>query len=390
MREDLIASAVRFLQDPKVQDATLAKKIAFLESKGLTSDEINAAVARTSGSSATTTTAVVAGGAPPVPPPSYHPQGQAVLPRAGWTWREYLIAVLAAGGAGFSAYTLAQKYLPSTSQLQHSEEAFQKLVDETKASIGAANTETAKLTEQSRAQLEELAQQLSALSKAIDEIKANESRRELEIKRISEDVESLKEKVPKVDPQLIILQGDVKMLTITKQLIEQSKSSQISLLNDLQTDVRSLKTFLGSSASSSNSGSIRGSSTATAPALHASSSNEQLSDSTSPQSDTPSQGDKHATVEPPIQLGAPKLPAWQRKSAPAAQVEVTDTDAAPSVADEPTAQVDEEANADKATESLSPVTSPPKPSNNAAGGKKKKKKGSQRNQDQSDQSASEA
>ncbi|KAJ2583641.1 peroxisomal membrane protein pex14, partial [Coemansia sp. RSA 1804] len=40
LREDVIESAVRFLTDPKVQSSTLAKKISFLETKGLTTGEI--------------------------------------------------------------------------------------------------------------------------------------------------------------------------------------------------------------------------------------------------------------------------------------------------------------------------------------------------------------
>lgn len=44
MRQDMIATARRFLQDPSVSSASMAKRIAFLEHKGLTSAEINAAM----------------------------------------------------------------------------------------------------------------------------------------------------------------------------------------------------------------------------------------------------------------------------------------------------------------------------------------------------------
>ncbi|KAJ2189184.1 peroxisomal membrane protein pex14, partial [Coemansia sp. RSA 353] len=46
LREDVIESAVRFLMDPKVNSSTLAKKVSFLESKGLTNAEIEDALAR--------------------------------------------------------------------------------------------------------------------------------------------------------------------------------------------------------------------------------------------------------------------------------------------------------------------------------------------------------
>ncbi|XP_076451238.1 peroxisomal membrane protein PEX14-like [Babylonia areolata] len=45
-RENLVATAVKFLQNPKVRQSPLSQKKTFLESKGLTSDEIQLAVQR--------------------------------------------------------------------------------------------------------------------------------------------------------------------------------------------------------------------------------------------------------------------------------------------------------------------------------------------------------
>ena len=53
VREDLVASAVSFLQDPTVAAAALDKRIAFLQSKNLSQEEINTALARTSDASQT-------------------------------------------------------------------------------------------------------------------------------------------------------------------------------------------------------------------------------------------------------------------------------------------------------------------------------------------------
>ena len=47
MREDLIQTAVRFLQDEKVASSPLAKRVSFLESKGLSQAEIEEAMTRT-------------------------------------------------------------------------------------------------------------------------------------------------------------------------------------------------------------------------------------------------------------------------------------------------------------------------------------------------------
>lgn len=49
LRSELIATAVTFLKDPQVQAAPLSKRLAFLESKGLTQQEIDLALSRSSG-----------------------------------------------------------------------------------------------------------------------------------------------------------------------------------------------------------------------------------------------------------------------------------------------------------------------------------------------------
>lgn len=53
VRDELVASAVSFLQDPTVAAAALDKRIAFLQSKNLSQEEINTALARASDTSPT-------------------------------------------------------------------------------------------------------------------------------------------------------------------------------------------------------------------------------------------------------------------------------------------------------------------------------------------------
>lgn len=114
MREDLIQSAVSFLTDPKVQSAALTKKVSFLESKGMTSEEIEEAMSRANGKAPTTTTAA----APVVPQQT----GGAVVPyntavatqpppvpaRPSYDWRDVFIAAVLAGGATYGLWTLAK------------------------------------------------------------------------------------------------------------------------------------------------------------------------------------------------------------------------------------------------------------------------------------------
>lgn len=117
MREDLIQSAVSFLTDPKVQSAALTKKVSFLESKGMTSEEIEEAMSRANGKapSATTTTAAAAPVATQQPGGAVVPYNTAVATqpppvpaRPSYDWRDVFIAAVLAGGATYGLWTLAK------------------------------------------------------------------------------------------------------------------------------------------------------------------------------------------------------------------------------------------------------------------------------------------
>lgn len=109
MREDLISSAINFLNDPKVQSAALTKKVSFLESKGMTAEEIEEAMARASGKapSSNATAAGTSSYSQPngmvlqtAPPP--------VPTRPRYDWRDLFIAAVLAGGVGYGVWTLAK------------------------------------------------------------------------------------------------------------------------------------------------------------------------------------------------------------------------------------------------------------------------------------------
>lgn len=115
MREELITSAISFLSDPKVQSAPLAKKVSFLESKGMTSEEIEEAMARANGKSSgavTTTTTTMPQpqqGAMMVQQPGMVMQHPPPLPpRPAYDWRDIFIAAVLAGGVGYGVWTLAK------------------------------------------------------------------------------------------------------------------------------------------------------------------------------------------------------------------------------------------------------------------------------------------
>ena len=81
VREDLVSSAVSFLQDPSVAASALDKRIAFLQSKNLTQEEIDAALGRAGDGSQ------ASNAPPPTPPqPQYGYQGQQMRQSAGYNY----------------------------------------------------------------------------------------------------------------------------------------------------------------------------------------------------------------------------------------------------------------------------------------------------------------
>jgi peroxin-14 len=146
MRSESVALAVRFLSDPKVQTAPLNKRIAFLESKGLTSEEIEEALKKTSSSSAsssssssssspssssslpsssaaTTPNSDTNNNPSPPPLPPYPANGLSPIQQQQllayqnqhinssnyvWNWKDYTIASMGAVGVGYTIVSLAQ------------------------------------------------------------------------------------------------------------------------------------------------------------------------------------------------------------------------------------------------------------------------------------------
>jgi peroxin-14 len=102
IREDLVSSAQTFLSDPKVQASPLTKRLSFLESKGLTQEEITEVLNRLNNSSPPST-------APLAPQYSSYgnPYGQTPeLPERDW--RDWFIMAVVSSGISYGLYTLAK------------------------------------------------------------------------------------------------------------------------------------------------------------------------------------------------------------------------------------------------------------------------------------------
>ncbi|KAJ3191721.1 peroxisomal membrane protein pex14 [Irineochytrium annulatum] len=258
IREETVALAVKFLKDPKVQQSTLAKRIAFLESKGLSPEEVEEAVNR----SKSGTDAAVAGSTPqpsslqpvavnqppPIPPgapgangaygqmlpPQYpyppYPQQMMAPQPPPLGWKDYTLGAIGVAAVGYGVFELGKKYLspflvwPTEAKLAADQKSMEKQLDLTNSAISEAKDEAVSIGKKLDAHGEKVGTALDALKTSLQAIRESDERRDTEIKSIREDVEAMKLLVPKI--------------------LEKAESSQNSVMADLQNEIKSLKNLL--------------------------------------------------------------------------------------------------------------------------------------------------
>lgn len=225
VREPLITSAVSFLQDPNVASSSLAKRLAFLESKGLTEFERDEAIRRASSSSH------------PSPfnrsrvNPGYefdHRFHQQV----GRDWRDWFIMSVIGGGIGYIAISLFKKFIlpalepPTQTELDEANSRLEAKFDEISKTLNSIESDTNLIKEEFKEQDQKLNKSIETVEMTVKDCIQNEKKRDEEIQLIEEEVKQLKK-------------------TITLML-ENNKESQTSMISELQTELRSLKSLLGS------------------------------------------------------------------------------------------------------------------------------------------------
>ncbi|BFZ58734.1 peroxisomal membrane protein pex14 [Savitreella phatthalungensis] len=226
MAEDLLTSAVQFLQDPKVADAPLAKRIAFLESKGLSQDQVQIALQRAQDAKV--------GVAPPVPATSYTsyiPQQQlSPPPLPQRDWRDWFIMAVVSGGFSWALYFLAKRYVvpliqpPTQSKLEEDKEEIAKQFDQVQEMLSILQTDAAAAKESAQKQQERLDTAMTEVETAVSDAREKSARRETDIRRLGLEIDQIREMIPKA--------------------IEGVKQAQNDSLNDLHNELKSLKTLL--------------------------------------------------------------------------------------------------------------------------------------------------
>ncbi|KAK0382907.1 hypothetical protein NLU13_8823 [Sarocladium strictum] len=236
IREELVASATQFLQDPSVASSSIENRITFLRSKNLTQEEIDAALARSSG------------GAPP-PPPSGAPYGSAAsgpvqgyyqpYPQHAWQpppapprrdWRDWFIMATVVGGMSYGLYSLGKRYVyplvapPTPEKLDQDKKSIEEQFDRAFSLVEqlAKDTEELKAAEQKRT--ERLDSAILDVEAVVADLKASNRRREDDAQKIRDEINSLKEALPKA--------------------MQDQRDSTDNRMREVNTELASLKTLM--------------------------------------------------------------------------------------------------------------------------------------------------
>ncbi|KAI8927438.1 peroxisomal membrane anchor protein conserved region-domain-containing protein, partial [Entophlyctis helioformis] len=223
VRDDLVASAVRFLKDPKVQAAPLAKRISFLETKGMTSAEIETALAQANGAAAPAAPAVLAPAAPHM--------SQAVVPaKYQWTWKDYALGGIGAAGISYGVFMAASKYLvpllnfPTSTAVQKDTERIESQLESANKAVELVRVQTADVIKAVESHAEDLTKSLEGMTASIKDLQDADEKRAAQIEQIEQEIESLRTTMPR--------------------MIERNKENQSAMLAELQTELKSLKSLL--------------------------------------------------------------------------------------------------------------------------------------------------
>ncbi|KAK3072301.1 peroxisomal membrane protein pex14 [Teratosphaeriaceae sp. CCFEE 6253] len=251
VREDLIDGAISFLQDPSVASAPVEQKIAFLRSKNLTQDEIDASLARV--------------GQPQGPqaqsgPPTYSPQQQQQPYRPQqpqqyqsynngyqqqqpyWPqqppepprrdWRDYFIMATLLGGVSYGLYWTARRYItpliapPTPPQLEQDKAHIDSSFDRAFTLLDQLATDTQSLKDAETSRTERLDTALAEVESVLGKLKEANEDRTREARGMAREMNEVREQIPKA--------------------LEREKKGVEGKLEELAGEMRSLKTLVGS------------------------------------------------------------------------------------------------------------------------------------------------
>ncbi|KAJ4293767.1 peroxisomal membrane protein pex14 [Collariella sp. IMI 366227] len=254
IREDLVASAAKFLLDPSVASSPIEKKVAFLQAKNLTQEEVGAALARVGEGAPVQQYTPQASSAVAQPPP-YYGQYPPQYPPYGWQqpppqagprrdWRDWFIMATVVSGVSYGLYSLGKRYVyplispPTPERLEQDKKSIDEQFDKTFALVDqlAKDTEALKAAEKERT--EKLDTALNELETVISDLKSANRRRDDEAQRVRDDVQNLRDAIPRAisnqkdltDTRLREVNAELKSLKtlITQRMNPTATSTSVS------------------------------------------------------------------------------------------------------------------------------------------------------------------
>ncbi|KAG6878378.1 hypothetical protein C0993_007560 [Termitomyces sp. T159_Od127] len=228
-RQELVQNAIAFLADPKTQASPLAQRIQFLEAKGLTPQEIDAALKQATSNN---------------PGPSYqqsYPAGYGAYhlgaPTQRWDWRDYFITAIISGSFAYGAFALFKKHLlphlqpPTSTAYEEDRDALNAQFDAAEALLKEIQTESAAVRKAVEEQKEVIDRTTANVEAVVSEMREAEHKTRDEMREIREEINNIREMLPK--------------------MINKNKESQTQSLSELQQELKSLKALLLSRGPSS-------------------------------------------------------------------------------------------------------------------------------------------
>ncbi|KAI2636702.1 hypothetical protein GGS21DRAFT_512748 [Xylaria nigripes] len=239
IREDIVSSGVSFLQDPNVASSSVESKIAFLRSKNLTQEEIDAAFARAAGVSPPPSSSSITSTVPAQQHIYHPPQYQQPSPY-GWQppppqppkrdWRDWFIMATVVGGVGYGLYFMSKQYLyplvapPTPEKLDQDKASVDEQFDKAFATLEQLAKDTESLKASESARTEKLDKVLEDLETFVRDTKSSTRRQEDETDFLRDAVKKINTNIPK-------------SLALNNEITE-------AKLKDISNEVKSLKSLI--------------------------------------------------------------------------------------------------------------------------------------------------
>ncbi|KAH7161529.1 peroxisomal membrane anchor protein conserved region-domain-containing protein [Dactylonectria macrodidyma] len=269
IREDLVASAAQFLLDPSVASSSVENRMSFLRTKNLTQEEIDAAMARAGGGAPPPPNAPYPSAPPPGPPvpqqyyQPYPPQAWQPPPAPpSRDWRDWFIMATVVSGVSYGLFSLGKRYVyplvapPMPEKLEQDKKSIEEQFDRAFSLVEQLAQDTEDLKKAEKERTEKLDSAISELETVMSDLKASNRRREDDSQRIRNEVQSLKDAIPKA--------------------LDNQKQVADDRLKEINTELTSLKTLVSqrmtpsTPATATSPSFLRGTSGSVAPAPSAS------------------------------------------------------------------------------------------------------------------------